>query len=204
LGRVLALGAPNTEAAWQEALKPGKGADRRRELYLDRSERKRLLDAAKEELRPFLRGMCLLPLRPGALANLKVGDFDMRTRNLTIGKDKTGRTRQIILPQSVTDFLSERIKGKLPGAHIFSRADGRPWDKDAWKRPVKEAAALARLPSGVSAYVLRHCVLTDLIIARLPILTVAQISDTSVQMIERHYGHLVGDEAAKALDTLAI
>ena len=204
LGRVLALGAPNTEAAWQEALKPSKGGDRRRDLYLDPSERRKLLDAASDEVRPFLRAMCLLPLRPGALAGLRVSDFDKRTRTLTIGKDKNSRPRQIMLPQSVIDFLTERAKDKLPGAPLFSRNDGRPWDKDAWKGPTKEAATLAHLPSGVSAYTLRHCVLTDLIVARLPILTVAQISDTSVQMIERHYGHLVGDDAARALDTLAI
>lgn len=204
LGRVLPLGAPNTEAAWQEALKPAKGADRRRDLYLDRDERKRLLDAAVAEVLPFLRAMCLLPLRPGALAGLRVRDFDKRTRTLTIGKDKNGKPRQILLPQSVVDFLAERIRGKLPAAHMFSRADGRPWDKDAWKGPIKEAVTQARLPTGTSAYTLRHCVLTDLVVARLPLLTVAQISDTSVQMIERHYGHLVGDEAVRALDTLAI
>jgi integrase len=204
LGRVLPLGAPNTEAAWQEALKPAKGADRRRDLYLDRGERKRLLDAANAEVLPFLRAMCLLPLRPGALAGLRVRDFEKRTRALTIGKDKNGKPRQILLPQSVTDFLAERIKDKLPAAHMFSRTDGRPWDKDAWKGPIKEAVAQARLPNGTSAYTLRHCVLTDLVVARLPLLTVAQISDTSVQMIERHYGHLVGDEAVRALDTLAI
>jgi integrase len=109
-----------------------------------------------------------------------------------------------VLPQSAIDFLTERAKDKLPGAPLFSRNDGRPWDKDAWKGPVKEAVTSAELPDGATAYTLRHCVLTDLVIARLPILTVAQISDTSVQMIERHYGHLVGEDAARALDTLAI
>jgi integrase len=204
LGRVLPLGAPSTEAAWQEALKPVKGADRRRDLYLDRDERKKLLELADAEVRPFLHGLCLLPLRPGALAGLRVRDFDKRTRTLTIGKDKNGKPRQIMLPQSVANFLSERIKDKLPAAYIFSRDDGRRWDKDGWKGPIKEAVTRAALPTGASAYTLRHCVLTDLVVARLPLLTVAQISDTSVQMIERHYGHLVGDDAARALDSLAI
>ncbi len=204
LGRVLPLGTPNTDAAWQEALKQAKGSDRRRDLYLDRDERKKLLDAASEEIRPFLRAMCLLPLRPGALAHLRVRDFDQRTRSLTIGKDKNSKPRQIKLPQRVTDFLTEQLKGKLPDVHLFTRQDSRHWDKDAWKGPVKEAVLLAGLPSSATAYTLRHCVLTDLIIAGLPILTVAQIADTSVQMIERHYGHLVGDDAANALDTLII
>jgi integrase len=104
----------------------------------------------------------------------------------------------------VTNFLTGQTKGKQPDVHLFTRHDDRPWDKDSWKGPVKEAVMLARLPSSATAYTLRHCVLTDLIIAGLPILTVAQIADTSVQMIERHYGHLVGDDATNALDTLII
>ena len=38
----------------------------------------------------------------------------------------------------------------------------------------------------------------------LPLLTVAQISDTSAEMIERHYGHLSRHAAAEALAGLAL
>lgn len=204
LGRLLTPGTPNTDAAWQEALRPAKGADKRRDLYLDRSERRRLLDAVEADARPFVHAMCILPLRPGTLAGLKVGDFDKRTKTLTIGKDKNGRPRQIAVPQNIVDFMVEQTKGKLPGAPIFMRAGGRAWNKDAWKGPIKDAVAAAKLPSGVSAYTMRHCVLTDLVNAGLPVLTVAQISGTSVAMIEKHYGHLVGDAAAEALAALAL
>lgn len=204
LGRILTPGAPNTDAAWQEALKPAKGADKRRDIYLDRNERKSLLAAADVEVAPFLRAMCLLPLRPGTLAALTVEDFDKRTRTLTIGKDKSGKPRQIAVPQNVADFLTGQATDKLPAAPIFMRGDGRAWNKDAWKGPIKDAVIAAGLPSGVSAYTLRHCVLTDLVNAGLPVLTVAQISGTSVAMIEKHYGHLVGDAAAEALAGLVL
>lgn len=204
LSRVKAPGAPNTDADWHAALAPIKGADGRRTIYLDRDERKRLLAAADAEILPLLRAMCLLPLRPGALASLTVGDWDKRTLSLTIGKDKDGRPRQVLLPKIIAAFISEQAKGKLPGAPMFHRKDGRPWNKDAYKGPIKAAVIAAGVPSGTSAYVLRHCVLTDLIKARLPILTVAQISGTSVKMIEEHYGHLTGDAAAKALAGLAL
>ncbi|MBU0657838.1 MAG: tyrosine-type recombinase/integrase [Alphaproteobacteria bacterium] len=204
LGRLLTPGTPNTDAAWQEALKPAKGADKRRDLYLDRGERKRLVVATGVDAQPFVHAMCLLPLRPGALASLKAGDFDKRTKALTIGKDKNGKPRQIAVPQNIADFLTEQAKGKLPSAPIFMRADGRPWDKDSWKGPIKDAVALARLPSAVSAYTLRHCVITDLVNAGLPVLTVAQISGTSIAMIQAHYGHLVGDAATEALAGLAL
>ncbi len=91
----LTPGSLNTDAAWQEAFKPFKGADKRRELYLGKGERKRLIDTACEEVQPFLRALCLLPLRPGSLASLVARDFDKRTRTLTVGKDKNGSPRQI-------------------------------------------------------------------------------------------------------------
>ena len=204
LGMVLMHGAPNTDAAWQEAFKPFKGADKRRELYLDRVERKRLIEVTGDDARPFVKALCLLPLRPGALASLAVRDFDKRTRSLTIGKDKNGNPRQISLPLIIADFFAEQVKGKLPTASIFARAGGQAWNKDAWKYPIKEAVKAAILPGAASAYTLRHSVITDLIRARLPILTVAQLSGTSVAMIEKHYGHLVRDDAEEALAALAL
>lgn len=204
LKRVLRDGAPNTDAAWQEALRPFKGADKRRDLYLDLEERKMLVEATNDEAQPFVRALCHLPLRPGALASLKVRDFDKRTRMLTIKHDKTGRPRQIALPPIIAEFLAQKVKDKLPTAHIFARANGGPWNKDSWKHPIKEAAKAAGLPSAVSAYTLRHAVITDLIRRRLPILTVAQLADTSVPMIEKHYGHLVHDDAEMALASLFI
>lgn len=204
LGMVLKPGAPNTDAAWQEALKPFKGADKRRELYLDLEERKKLIEATGEEAQSFVKALCLLPLRPGALAGLTVRDFDKRTRSLTIGKDKNGNPRQISLPQVLADFFADQVKDKLPTAPIFVRAGGEAWNKDAWKYPIKEAVKAAGVPLAVSAYTLRHSVITDLIRARLPILTVAQLSGTSVAMIEKHYGHLVRDDAEEALASIAI
>ena len=62
LGQTLKPGEPNTYAAWQEVLQPFKGADRRRELYLDRDERKKLLDATGNAAHPFIKALCLLPL----------------------------------------------------------------------------------------------------------------------------------------------
>jgi integrase len=143
LGMVLKPGAPNTDAAWQEALRPFKGADKRRELYLDRDERKQMIDATCDEAQPFVKALCLLPLRPGALAGLKVGDFDKRTRALTVGKDKNGNPRQLTMPQVIADFFEVQVKDKLPAASIFARADGAAWNKDAWKYPVKDAVKAA-------------------------------------------------------------
>jgi len=40
LAKALSLGAPNSEAAWREALKAARNADGRRTLYKDRDQRR--------------------------------------------------------------------------------------------------------------------------------------------------------------------
>ncbi len=204
LAKVLSPGAPNSEAAWQDALRATPNADGQRTLYLDRSERRKLLEAIDTEAAPFVRALCLLPLRPGALAGLTAGDFDKRTAELTIGKDKNGKPRRIQLPQEAAKLLADQAKDKLPGAALLMRANGKAWNKDSWKLPIAAAVVVAGLPGDATAYTLRHSTITDLVSAGLPLLTIAQISGTSAEMIERHYGHLASDAAVKALGALAL
>ncbi|WP_066825293.1 tyrosine-type recombinase/integrase [Sphingomonas mali] len=204
LNKILAPGAPDTEAAWQEALKPIRNADRQRTLYLDRDQRRALLANVEAEAEPFVRALCLLPLRPGAVANLTVADFDDRTSELSIGKDKSGKPRRILIPSAAAKLFAAQAKGRSPSAPLFAQANGKAWNKDAWKKPITDAVIVARLPMGATAYTLRHSTITDLVNGGLPLLTVAQISDTSAEMIERHYGHLSRHAAAEALAGLAL
>ena len=101
-------------------------------------------------------------------------------------------------------FFAEQAKNRLSAAPLFAQASGKAWDKDAWKRPIKDAAASAELAPRTTAYALRHSVITDPVTGGLDLLTVAQLSETSVVMIDRHYGHLRADHAAAALAALAV
>ncbi len=192
-----------TDIAWRSALKPVKDADGRRDLYLDRDQRKALIEKLPSDLATFAHALCLLPLRPGALAKLTVRNFDARKRELTIASDKAGSARRILLPQSTSDFIAKLTRFKAPTAPLFTQVDGKAWNKDAWKRPIKAAAAEAKLSEEVTAYSLRHSTITDLVTGGLPLLTIAQISGTSAAMIEKHYGHLQKEHAADALAALA-
>ena len=87
---------------------------------------------------------------PGALAALAVADYDKRLKLLRIGKDKAGADRKIRLPDKTAALLDKAIKGKLPTAPLFARVDGKAWDKDAWKGPVKAAAQAAELPAATT------------------------------------------------------
>jgi integrase len=205
---VLPPGQPNTEAAWQEAIKPisAKLAVRRRTLYLERQERQALLANISAEALPFAHALCLLPVRPGALAQLTVANLNKKTAELTIpaGIDKGHPERRIHVSAAAFALLAEQAKGKTPLAWLFTRADGKAWDCDYWKVPIREAALAAKLDPTTCAYTLRHSVITDLVNRGVATLTVAQLAGTSVKMIEDHYGHLLRDAAVEALDALAL
>ena len=193
-----------SDMAWRSKLIPVKDADGRRNVYLDRQQRRELIAHAPADLAQFLRGLCLLPLRPGALAALTVGSFDKRLRTLAISSDKAGQGRKLVLPSQTAELFTEMAQNKLPGASLFTRSDGVKWNKDNWKHGVKDAARAAKLGENVTIYVIRHSVITDLVHSGLDLLTVAQIAGTSVRMIEIHYGHLRSEVAATALAQLAL
>ena len=160
-------------------------------------------EKAPADLALFIQALSVLPVRPGAMAQLKVADFDRRLNTLRIGKDKTG-ARTIALPPETAAFFLNQMVDKLPTAHILTRADGKPWGKDAWKKPIKAAVLAAKLPEEITLYALRHSTITDLVHNGLDLLTVGQVSGTSQRMIEKHYGHLVGEQSRKALSMLKL
>jgi integrase len=184
---------------------PIENADKRRDVYLTLDERRRLVAACDGDLALFLRGLSMLPLRPGALAALTVKHYDPRLQVLTVGKDKAGQDRKVALPAPLAALLEECTRGKTPAAPLFTRDGAKAWNKDAWKKPIKAATKAAGLNEGTVAYALRHSAITDLIKSqRVDLLTVAQLAGTSVAMIERHYGHLLREHATQALATLAL
>lgn len=197
-------GLVTTDFAWRVKLRPIVAADKKRELYLDRDQRRLLIEHAQADVCQFLTALALLPLRPGALAALTVADLDKRLGVLTVRDDKAGAGRRIKLPLQTLKFFTEAATKKLPAAPLLSRADGKAWNKDAWKWPIKEAVMAAKLPPEATAYTLRHSVITDLVHDGLDLLTVAQVAGTSVRMIEAHYGHLRDTVAADALARLAL
>lgn len=205
LNLALEDGHATSDTAWKIKLKPIKDADKRREVYLDPDQRRKLIASAPPDLAAFITALSLVPLRPGAVASLTVGHFDKRLGVLTVGKDKAGKDRKIGLPKSTAAFFAEQAKNKLPTAPMLARADGKFWNKDSWKDPFKDAAKAAKLPVDAVAYNLRHSAITDLIaLHRLDTMTVAVLSGTSLPMIEKHYGHLLRDHAADALGKLAL
>ncbi len=197
-------GLITSDFAWRGKLLPIKNADRKREVYIDLDQRKALICSCRPDLAYFLRCSCLIPIRCGAIANLKVSNFDKQLKTLTIEKDKSGQNRKLTLPSHTSALFEFLTKDKLPSARIFTRSNGKYWDKNAWGIQIKEAVATSKLPSNITMYTIRHSVITDLIHSGLDSLTVAQLSGTSILMIEKHYGHLTKQHSKEALSRLVV
>ncbi|RIV80480.1 integrase [Aurantiacibacter xanthus] len=195
LGAVKEAGRPGTDAAWQEALKPAPKKEVKPEehkrTYLTKEKRKALA-----ELTPLVKALTILPIRPGALAALRVRDFDKRSGALTIPTDKAGAGRRIPLSGPQRHFIAAQCKGKTPAAWMFVQPDGKRWERHDW-------AVLLR-QHGVSAYDVRHAVLTDLVDHGVPPNTVAKLAGTSVLMLQEHYYQLTDQAATDALARLAL
>jgi integrase len=197
-------GLVTSDFSWRGKLLPIKNADRKRDVYIDLEQRRTLIRSCPSDLAEFVKCSCLIPIRCGAIASLTVGNFDKKLKTLTIEKDKAGANRKLTLPPQTASFFEIHTKDKLPSARIFTRLDGKPWDKNSWGNQLKEVIKIANLPSNLTMYSIRHSVITDLIHNGLDSLTVAQLSGTSILMIEKHYGHLTKQHSREALSRLAI
>jgi hypothetical protein len=143
------------DSAWRNKLKPIPTADKKRELYLDIDQRRAIVKSADPAIKDFIQGLCILPLRPGALAKLRACDFDKRLNQLMVNHDKTG-ARRLTLPDETADFIKRMAGNKIGNAYIFSSSDGKAWNKDKWKGPIREsvlaASAGSSIPSNATAY----------------------------------------------------
>lgn len=205
LNQAVKDGHSTNNTAWANKLAPIKDATQRRDCYLDMNQRKCLIANSPPDLAALLEALSLIPLRPGAMAALTAKNFDVDLSVLTVSIDKTGKDRKILLPPKTANFFSNQVMGKKGDEPLLSRANGNFWNKDAWKYPFKVALKAADLPLEATAYALRHSTITDLIaLHRLDTMTVAQLSGTSLGMIEKHYGHLLRNHAANALAALSL
>lgn len=193
--------------AWRSKLKPIANADQQRAGgYVTKEQRQMLIEAAKADgtgVEIICRVLCGLPIRPGALAKLKVKNYNVGLKELSIKLDKTG-DRKIVLPANMAALFATACENKLPEAPIFTRPDGSAWNKDAWKGPFKRAVLAAGLNESTVMYSLRHAVLTDMVAAGIDLLTVSRLSGTSIAMLQKHYGHLIPSIASAAIASVAI
>ena len=157
----------------------------------------------------FILIMCNTGMRPSEARNL-------RWRDITVSKDKEGRdlavlsvhgkgkSRRLIAPKSVSDYLDRIRKIAVPSAegaaparpddHVFTTSTGKS-AISLYKAMIRELLQKAELyegPSGLarSTYCFRHTYATFRLAEGVDVYFLAEQMGTSVKMIEDHYGHV--------------
>lgn len=191
-----------TDAGWKPVSRfPNTG--NRREYFLSLEERRELMNALPPDLRQFYEAMLLTALRPGTLAKVAARDFDKRQGILRVPHGKV-QSHTVTLSTQAAKHFEQAAKGKIGNALLFTRDDGKQWEKDRWKKAFKRAVKKAGLPSGVVTYDMRHTAISEMIMSGMDSFIVARLAGTSTAMIDKHYGHLRHDKTREKLDAATL
>jgi integrase len=155
------------------------------------------LDALEAELGPEYGPLVPLVaaagLRPLEAAMLERRDVDKARRLLTVrGTKTTGSWREVPLTGRAVAAL-DRLPLRFETPLLFLAPDGGPLNLNNFRRrqwtPAVEAAGIAK-PARI--YDLRSTFASNALAAGVTVFELAKVMGTSVAMIERHYGTLIG------------
>jgi integrase len=180
-----------SDAAWRR-VGPWNGVSKAREVHLDMTQVKRLLNTtAGTAIGRLITAALLTGARPPhELIALRVQDFHREHRTMTIRGGKTGG-RTVTLTAEAAEFFAGIAAGKHPDDLLLPRDDGSAWGRADHIRPFREAAERAKLPADCTIYSMRHTHISDAIIAGMPLTLLAENCGTSVRMIEVNYAKAI-------------
>ncbi len=148
--------------------------------------------------------------RTDELVSCEVGDVLLRTQQVILGKHKRSRTqanptiRHITLNKEALDIFKRRCQGRDLSERVFVNSGGKPWTvRGTAKRfeRIKEVAAkmkLGKIRDEISIYDFRHLWISEALMAKNDVATVARMAGTSIAMIERVYGHFRNEHLQEA------
>ncbi|PTD95837.1 tyrosine-type recombinase/integrase [Pseudothauera lacus] len=188
------MGLAGSTAQW-DRVEAFKGASKRRDVSLTMADRKKLIAAATPDLTVFLQVMLLTGCRPGELASCTVGDLD--PAGLLTVSGKTGRRTIPVSPKALA--LLKSASGQRDVDEPLLTRSGVAWTRFEWRDAFQEARKAAGLPETVVMYSLRHVAISEMLVSGMDPMTVSKICGTSIEMISRHYGHLIRERVLAQL-----
>jgi integrase len=190
LNHVYREGRCPSDDAWR-TVQAFREVDAARLRYLSDDEARRLTNACQPDFRALVTGALLAGCRYGELASMTVRDFNPDAGTLQVRTSKSGKPRHVVLTQEGRDFIAGLAAGRLGGARLFLRDNGKPWAKSEQQRPLVAAYTAARIDPAVNFHSLRHSYASRLVMSGVPLSVVAaQLGHADTRMVEKHYGHL--------------
>ena len=143
--------------------------------------------------------------RTAELAALRVRDINVRTKQVTLGKHKRTQSqhnttiRDIQLNPEALAIVRRQIKGKKPDDFVFTRANGTPWNRDRLDERFRHVRERAGVREDITIYSFRHLWISDMMEdPEIPVGTVAAMAGTSINQIQKTYGHFRNQAKAEA------
>jgi len=140
-------------------------------------------------------------LRRGEVFNLKWGDFNIKTKTLTVtgATAKSGETRHIPLNSEAIDMLKNWQKQSQDSDRVFPGKGGERLDniKTAWTKLVSDAKV-----NEFRFHDLRHSFASQLVMQGVPLNTVRELLGHSDLKTTLRYAHLAPDHKADAVALL--
>lgn len=191
-------GMASSSGAW-DRVPAFSGVGARRSRFLALEERQALVKAAQNDLALLIVSVAHTGARPGELANAQVKNFHHKSGIELDGK--TGRRHVPLTKDAIKHFL-QCAGNRADDEPLLVRQDGKKWDRYSWRDAMQIARTEAGLPSDVVLYNIRHAAISEMIIGGADILTAARLTGTSLEMIQKHYGHLREAQAIAILSKI--
>jgi integrase len=215
----LELAAPNRSHVWKTGLETLPNATRARKLIFPDDVVRSLVSEAYRHT-PALGLLCdvlaATGMRPVQAQRLRVEDLIGGDKpRLMVSKTAKGGGRNraekklqrypVPITSTLYAKLKQAAKGRADDAALLLRADGRPWSESDpntdYRRAFIEIVTAAGLAPDATPYLFRHSNITRMLLRGLHTKIVADLHDTSEQMIRQHYGKYIiehTDEIARA------
>jgi integrase len=214
----LELSAPSRSHIWKTGLETLPNATRARKLIFgDDVIRALVAESYRHDhsLGLLFDVLAVTGMRPVQAQRLRIEDLiDGDKPRLMVSKTAKGGGRNRAekklqrYPVPITPALCAKLKqasrGRADDAPLLLQSDGRPWNENNphadYHRPFIEIVKAVGLEPGTTAYLFRHSSISRMLMRGLHTKLVADLHDTSEQMIRQHYGKFIvehSDEIAR-------
>lgn len=173
-----------------------------------KEELKRLREASKSHERFYLFMLMAqyMGMRPSEMTQLKKDRIDLENNVIFLKRadTKTNKARRVPIHKRVKPLLMAQIAASGASEYLFpNRNDkSRPMDRTGFKKVWSEIMEKAGVEGRM--YDFRHTFITHALASGMNPIAVAEITGTSIRIIQKYYLHFSADDLNRAMETFEL